>query len=140
MDSNSHSCGQHIFHITWNTKYRYEMFGKSKHKNLVEAAIRKASRKHQIQLQEICVSDDHVHVVVKPPVDMSISRCVNMLKGVSSRLILEEQPKFRLRYPQGHLWSRGYSSRSTGSAALETVERYVKRHKREQATLSQFNS
>ena len=139
MDSNSHSCGQHIFHVTWNTKYRYEMFGKSKHKNLAEAAILQAARKHQIKLEEICIADDHIHVVVSPPHTMSISQCLKRLKGVSSHLILEEQPKFRLRYPQGSLWSVGYSTRSVGSAALETVQQYVDKHEESQATLSSFS-
>lgn len=140
MQSNSHSCGQHIFHVTWNTKYRYKMLKQQKHKNLAEAAIRKAAERHQIQIEELCIADDHVHVVVKPPVDMSIAQCLKKLKGVSSHLIMEEQPKFRLRYPQGHFWSRGYSSRSTGSAALDTIQQYVKEHEESQATLSKFKT
>ncbi|MFB6115055.1 MAG: IS200/IS605 family transposase [Candidatus Nanohalobium sp.] len=139
MDSNSHSCGQHIFHLVWNTKYRYKMFRKLKNKNLTEAAIRQAAGKHQIDLEEICIADDHIHVVVNPPHSMSISRCVKLLKGVSSHLIFEEQPKFRMRYPQGSLWSVGYSTRSVGSAALETVQQYVEEHEESQATLSSYS-
>lgn len=115
------------------------MLEKSKYKNLSEAAIRQAAERHQIQIKEICIADDHIHVVVNPPIDMSISHCVNMLKGVSSRLIFKEQPKFKLRYPQGHFWSRGYSTRSTGSAALETVTNYIDKHQEDQATLSEYN-
>ncbi len=139
MKSNSHSYGQSMLHVVWSTKYRYNMFSKPKYKNLAGAAVRQAAGRHGLEVEELAVASDHVHVVVSKPMDMSPSKCAKLLKGASSRLILEESEGFRRRYPRGNLWSRGYSCRTVGETDRNTVEKYVKDHKQNQATLSSFS-
>jgi putative transposase len=65
--------------------------------------------------------DDHVHLLVNYPPKVAISKLVNSLKGVSSRLIR------RKAYPTsiecslwgGTLWSPSYFAGACGGAPLE---------------------
>ena len=67
---------------------------------------------------------EHVHCIAELPHGMSDVRAVNVLKGYSSWRIFRAKEKFRLRYPRGHFWSRGYMARTVGIDEAEAI-RYV---------------
>ena len=96
-----------LWHLCWCTKYRYKVFRKFHHKNLAEACIRKAASRHGIEILEIQVMPDHVHLIIRLPCRMSIEQALQFLKGGSAFAFFRNAPKMRLRYPQGHLWSKG---------------------------------
>ena len=138
LRSSSHTVGQSAWHFEWCTKYRYKMFKQEKYKNTAEAALRDAAQRHGIVLRELAVAPDHCHTAVELPPTMSPSKAMGLLKGASAYEIFRAEPKFRLRYPRGHLWSRGKFYRSAGDAALETIDNYVRHHDEKQTTLKQF--
>lgn len=121
----AHAVGDNFWHIEWCPKYRYEMFRKEKYKNLAEACIRKSAHEHGITIHEIQVMPEHLHVIVSIPDTMSISKATQLLKGRSSYLFFRHHEKARLRYPRGHLWSRGTFRTSVGHIDLPTTLRYV---------------
>ena len=82
------------------------MMGKYGNKNLVGAAIRKAAHEHGIVIHYLAVMPDHVHSLATLPHGMTDSKALNLLKGRSAYIIFRVKEKFRLRYPQGHFWSR----------------------------------
>ena len=122
---NKHSVGDSIWHMEWCPKYRYEMFRKFKYKNLVVACIRKAATEHKIQILALEVMPDHLHIVVKISLTMTTRKALHLLKGRSSYLFFRNHPKSRLRYPKGHLWSRGKFASSIGYSDLPTTLYYV---------------
>lgn len=122
---NHHSVGDSIWHMEWCPKYRYEMFRKFKYKNLAEAYIRKDATEPGIKIMVINVMPDHLHVVVKLPLTMTPANALQLLKGRSAYLFFRAHPKARLRYPRGHLWSRGKFSTSIGYSDFPTTVRYV---------------
>ncbi len=124
--THAHSVGDNFWHIEWCPKYRYQMFGKDKYKNLVEECIRTVAAKHKIIIHELQVMPDHLHAVISIPDTMSISHATQLLKGGSSYLFFRAHEKARLRYPQGHLWSAGTFRTSVGYADLPTTLRYVR--------------
>ena len=69
---------------------------------------------------------EHIHCEVKVSLSMSASKVLLILKGLSAKLFFEHNEKARLRYPKGHLWSRGKFASSVGFVQLETVQNYVK--------------
>jgi len=121
-----HSVGIMMLHLEWCTKYRYKMFGKIKYKNLLEACIRRSASRNNIKIIEIDVQPEHVHCVVEVSFTLSVSKVLQFLKGGSAKLFFELAPKMRLRYPRGHLWSRGKFASSVGFVQLEVVRNYVK--------------
>jgi putative transposase len=87
---------------------------KSRRDALSEPAIRDLSRifakvckDFEADLIECNGEDDHVHLLIVYPVKVALSKLVNSLKGVSSRLLREWRPEVRGRY-RGVLWSPSY--------------------------------
>ena len=121
-----HSVGVMMLHLQWCTKYRYKMFGKIKYKNLLEACVRRSASRNNIKIIEMDVQPEHVHCVVEVSFSMSVSKVLQLLKGGSSKLFFEFHKKARLRYPRGHLWSRGKFASSIGFVQLDVVRNYVR--------------
>jgi putative transposase len=121
-----HSVGTIMLHLEWCTKCRYKMFGKEENKNLLSACIRRAASLHEIKIIELNVQPQHVHCIVLVKFSFSASKVLQLLKGISSKLYFEHQVKAKLRYPRGHLWSRGKFASSVGFVQLEKVQNYVK--------------
>ena len=120
-----HSVGVMILHLEWYTKYRYKMFQKFEYLKLAEACIRRAASLHQIKIITISVMPEHVHCSVQISLAMSASMTLQILKGLSAKLFFEHHKKARLRYPRGHLWSRGKFASSVGFTNLETINNYI---------------
>jgi len=121
-----HSVGKIMMHLEWCTKYRYKMFGKEEYRNLVSACIRRAASLHQIEIMELNVQAEHIHCVVSFSFTFSTSKVLQILKGVSAKLFFSYHERARLRYPRGHLWSRGKFASSVGFVQLDVVQSYVR--------------
>ena len=147
MDTNlvsfSHAKGQLTYHLEWAPKYRYNMFRQEKYIKLCEEILREVADRHGIAIRELSVMPDHVHTIVDIPPAMSVSKALNLLKGASAYELFRRQPKFRLRYTQGHFWSAGKFYRSIGDTDLKTTAEYVRNQRQmhpHQTTLMRFGS
>ncbi len=67
----------------------------------------------------------HVHLLLNYPPKVSISKLVNSLKGVSSRLIRKQHPELDRYYWKGGLWSPSYFAGSCGGAPLSIIKQYI---------------
>jgi putative transposase len=68
--------------------------------------------------------DHHVHRVIRYPPKVAISKLVNSLKGVSSRMLRQERPDLARRYWQGVLSSPSNSAASCGGAPRDILKLY----------------
>jgi len=125
LEHYNHKVGLNFWHLTWQTKYRYNMFAKFKYKSLCEACVRKVAKRHNIKLRIISVMPDHVHLIATLPRGMCDYDVLRILKGGSAYLFFRNHPKARLRYPQGHLWSRGGVAVTVGYNQLSDTEQYI---------------
>jgi len=125
-ERHEHSVGKMMMHLEWCTKYRYKMFGKTKYRNLVAACIRRAASLHGIGMIELNVQPEHVHCVVSFSFTLSTSKVLQILKGLSAKLFFQFHERARLRYPRGHLWSRGKFASSVGFVQLDVIKDYVR--------------
>ena len=83
-----HAAGQVVFHVIWNTKYKYKMLAKPRFFVACEASIKRAAEKHNIQVIECGAMPNHVHVVIAIPLAMSICKCSsNFKRSFVSRVI-----------------------------------------------------
>ena len=69
-------------HLVFVTKYRKDVFTRE-----ILDDLRAIFASVEAELVEFEGEDDHVHLLVNYPPKVSVSRLVNSLKGVSSRLI-----------------------------------------------------
>lgn len=93
-------------------------------RQLIEVAIRRVAARHAIEIIELRVLDDHVHCFVHIPPTISVSSCIQLLKGGSSHLIRTWNSSWMKQYKA--LWSRGYFYRSVGAVTGAVVENYIK--------------
>ena len=128
QNTHSHSVGWNTYHLEWCTKYRYKVFRKEYIKNLCLIAIFESAKRHKIKVVEIEVDIDHIHVIVSLPTIMSPSKALNLMKGFSSFILFKLIPNLRLRYPKGHIWSKGKFMASVGHITLENAKNYLEDH------------
>ena len=116
-------------HLVFVTKYRYKMFKNPKTVEIIRKAIIDVAGRNKINLKEFSFGEDyaHIHLEVNVSPTFSIAQIVQFLKGYSSYILFKEMPNHRLRYPQGHFWSAGYSSSSVGPQTEETVRNYIRK-------------
>lgn len=77
-------------------------------------------------LKEFSGEDDHVHLLIDYPPTVQLSKLVNSLKGVSSRLLRKENfPEVRQKLWGGHLWSPSYFAASCGGASSDVIRAYI---------------
>ena len=129
-ERSNRSVGIAFWHIQFCTKYRFKMFSKFEYKSLMEACIRRVCCKHCIKIVAMFMMPEHVHLVVKTSVNVNPSSVVQLIKGASAHLFFRFHPKARLRYPKGHLWSKGKFIASIGFTDLDFTIAYVL-HQRE---------
>lgn len=76
-------------------------------------------------------STGKVHLLVNFPPKVAVSKLVNSLKGVSSRLLRKEFEDLRFAYWNGvRLWSGSYFAGSVGGAPISVVRQYIEQQAR----------
>src|SRR3989338_5193581 len=126
-----HGIGWTICHMQWVTKYRYKVFSDLKLKNLCIILLYESAKRHNFELEEVEVQQDHVHVLEKLRPSLSPSKAMQLLKGYTSRVLflLEEQKLTRWYKPSAKersLWSDGKFMGSVGHITLERAKEYMK--------------
>ncbi|MDA8183866.1 MAG: IS200/IS605 family transposase [Actinomycetota bacterium] len=108
-------------HLVFVTKYRRGVFTDIHHQAM-RPIFEKVCDDFGASLIACDGEDDHVHLLVEYPPTVELSKLVNSLKGVSSRLL---RKSFRLRTHREHLWSPSYFAASCGGAPLSIIREYV---------------
>jgi putative transposase len=116
-------------HLVFVTKYRRDVLSALAIRDLA-VMFGKVCEDFDAKLVECNGEDDHVHLLVEYPPQVSLSRLVNSLKGVSSRRLRAWRPEIRGRYFKGVLWSPSYFAASCGGAPIMIVRQYVEQQRK----------
>jgi putative transposase len=93
---------------------------------MVEDKIRTISAWKEVEVIELNVQPDHVHLVCSIPPKLSISDYMGILKGKTAIQMFKNFPSLKQKpYWGNHFWSRGYFV-STIGIDEEKIKRYVK--------------
>ena len=111
-------------HLVWVPKYRKKVLT-GEVAIRVRDLIRQIALEHEITIISGKVSCDHIHVLIAHRPHMDISTIVQWLKGISSRILLQEFPHLRKKFWGRHFWARGYLAVSTGTLTDEMVKAYI---------------
>ena len=101
------------------------MLAKREHFIACEAILGRVCRRYGFTLLKVSVMPTTVQLVVACPHTWSAAKVAFVLKGVSSRELGLFEPRFALRYPQGHFWARGYDARPVSQYDLQKTLDYV---------------
>ena len=111
-------------HLIWIPKYRKKVL-------TGEVAIRtrdilrQIALEHELEIISGKVSKDHIHMFISYRPTQNISKIMQWLKGISSRILLSEFAHLRKQYWGRHLWARGYLAVSSGNITDEAVQKYI---------------
>ena len=116
-------------HLVFVTKYRSKVFT-SKALDALKEILQKVCDDFAVELTAFEGEDNHVHLLVNYPPQVQLSKLVNSLKGVSSRMLRRQMPEIAKRYYKDVLWSPSYFAASCGGAPLSVIKQYVEQQNR----------
>lgn len=106
------------------TKYRRNVFSAAILDEM-KAVFQKVCLDFDASLEAFDGEKDHVHLLVTYPPKVSVSKLVNSLKGVSSRVLRKKCPGLEKSYWKGALWSPSYFAASCGGAPISIIRQYI---------------
>jgi putative transposase len=118
-------------HLVWLPKYRKPVLT-GEVAVRVRDLIRQIAAEHELEIISGKVARDHVHVFVGYRPNQDVSQIMQWLKGISSRVLLQEFPHLRKRFWGRHFWARGYLAVSSGNITDEMVNEYIEEQEGEQ--------
>lgn len=116
-------------HLVFVTKYRKKVFT-SEALDILKEVMQKVCDDFDVELAAFEGEDNHVHLLINYPPQIQLSKLVNSLKGVSSRMLRKQMPSIANRYYKDVLWSPSYFAASCGGAPLSVIKQYVEQQNR----------
>lgn len=98
----------------------------------VRDLLRQIAMEHELEIVSGKVARDHVHLFVSYRPNQQVSQIMQWLKGISSRVLLQEFPQLRKKFWGKHFWARGYLAVSSGTITDEMIREYIDEQEGEQ--------
>ncbi|MCW7551589.1 IS200/IS605 family transposase [Endozoicomonas gorgoniicola] len=126
------------YHIVWVPKYRFRVLT-----GAVKAEVYNCIQVFCSQLGctvvELNVQNDHVHLLVKVPPKVSISKLLGTVKGRTALRLFSKFPYLKKRpYWGNHFWAKGYCVDTVGVDA-EMIRKYVKYQEKKERLQQEIN-
>mgnify|MGYP000923710800 FL=1 len=121
----AHVIYQCSYHIVWTPKYRYRIL-EGDIARMVEHKIRTVCEWKGIEILELNISKDHVHMVATIPPMISILDAMGIIKWKTAIALFKGHTNLKEKpYRGNHFWSRGYCVTTIGMDE-DKIRRYVK--------------
>ena len=123
----AHTAYRCQYHIVFVTKYRHRALNPAKFRDTAEKAIRDTTdRIIGVEIVELNVQPEHVHLVIIIPPRYAVSKVVEIVKSQSAKTVRKEIEWLdKLYYNTQSLWTTGYFV-STVGIDEEFIKQYVK--------------
>ena len=122
---NSHHVFRLMYHFVWIPKYRNKVFTEPYRSDLKEI-ITKIGYDYDIEIVELEVPIDHIHMVVRTEPKVSPSYVMQVVKSISAREFFRLHPEIKKKYFWGgKLWTQSYFVETIGNASEEVIRKYV---------------
>jgi|TARA_B100001093_G_C26178723_1_gene738869 putative transposase len=108
------------YHVVLTLKYR-KNFLINNIKFHVEKSLKHKAKDLNVDIKNIEVMPDHVHIFISIPITLSISKVVHQLKGFSS---FETRKNLNL-YNYKSFWSSGYFCESISHISEPVIRKYI---------------
>lgn len=113
-------------HLVLVTKYRKKVINKELLEEL-NKIVNNLALKWGVEIIEVNGETDHIHILFKYYPQMQLSKFVNNLKTVSSRLINKDYEEYlkEFYWKDSVLWTKSYFVASCGGVTVEQLKQYV---------------
>jgi putative transposase len=121
----NHSTYRLQYHVVWCTKYRRKWLKDYVKIELIKSFYQTCKKYPTLFILTINTSEDHVHLQIEIPPNITISDAVQKLKGASSMAIRKKFKFIREIYlEKDGIWSVGYFVSSVGLNEKQ-VKKYI---------------
>ncbi len=118
-----HSVGQNAQHLVWKPYMAKPIFKNLHFKKVCKGSLCMIAMQYGIKIYELQVMPDHIHLFVELPNTMSVSKALQIFKGISSRILRRNFSYLCHNMPR--LWSRGKFARSVGNVSFDVIQNYI---------------
>ena len=120
-----HSTYKLQYHVVWGTRYRRKWLKEYVKAELLSSLYSTCKKYPTLRLLTVNTDQDHVHLQMEIPPNISIADAVQKLKG-SSSLVIRKKFKFirNIYLERDGIWSVGYFVSSVGLNE-EQVKKYI---------------
>lgn len=110
------------YHVVWCPKYRRKALVKGVDERL-KKLIRKICDENHIEIIEMEIMPDHVHLLLEVDPQFGIHKAVKLIKEQTSRILRREFHWLTTRLPT--LWTNSYFVSTVGGAPLAIIRQYI---------------
>ena len=121
----SHSLWHCQYHLVWVPKYRHKILT-GQVGNEVGNCIKAFSDQKNVEIVEMNIQPDHIHLITMIPPKISVSDYCGIVKGRTAIRIFNKYKDLKQKpYWGNHFWTEGYCVDTVG-LDTEMVRKYVK--------------
>ncbi|MDD6128380.1 MAG: IS200/IS605 family transposase [Veillonellaceae bacterium] len=117
------------YHVVFCPKYRRKVLVNGVDTRLKEL-IRETCQDIQVDLLEMEIMPDHVHLLLEVDPQFGIHKAVKTVKGRTSRILRQEFHWLTTKLPT--LWTNSYFVSTVGGAPFAAVKQYIENQKTSQ--------
>ena len=127
----SHTVYHCNYHVVFVPKYRCRIL-EGKVGEIVEHKIRQVCAWNEVEVEELNIQPDHVHMLISVPPKRSLSEIVGIIKGKSAIHLFKTRKRLKEKpYWGNHFWARGYFATTVGIDE-EIIRRYINHQEEEE--------
>lgn len=113
-----------MYHLVWIPKYRKRILvGKIAAR--LEELLYECADLQRWKIQELNIQNDHVHMLIQMRPEVSVSRMVQLFKGMTSKVIREEFPDLKEFLWGKSFWADGYFAETYGQVNESRIREYI---------------
>ena len=126
LKSINHGYGQNTYHLVFVPKGRYNYFLYPGIKRLCLKTFYGVADKYNFNIVSVEIQSNHVHLFVEFNPSYSVSKVIQLFKGISAYAILHRFPHIRKTYlRKNHFWSADKFYRSVGNVTADMIQHYI---------------
>ena len=117
------------YHVVFCPKYRRKvLIGDVE--NRFKELIKEICQTNRIDLLEMEIMPDHVHLLLEVDPQYGIHKAVKQIKGETSRILRKEYKHLTTKLPT--LWTNSYFVSTVGGSPLSVIKKYIQSQKTSQ--------
>ncbi len=114
-----------MYHFVWIPKYRHRVF-QEPYRSDLKGMIIKAAYDYDMEIEELEIPDDHIHMMIKTLPRMSPSEVMQKIKSISAREFFNKYKEIKEKYFWGgKLWTQSYYVETVGNRNEVELREYV---------------
>lgn len=115
-----------MYHFVWIPKYRHKVFIEP-YRTVLKEIIYKIGYDYNIEIVELEIPTDHIHMVVKSEPKKCPSEIMRVVKSISARNFFRVYPEVKKKYFWGgKLWTQSFFVETIGNANDKVIREYVR--------------